>query len=332
LRFLIAEVRDNDFSVEVADSPKRGMAILRASQFDLVILDRMMPLLEKDARGEPLHPVEAGASVLADLRTIPQCVSMPVLILTNYAPADDEASEFDQFGPVSVLLKGGPFDEIMKRIRHMCGGTAANEEGPRAVVTLRDRPDTALAFVKRRAADGNWTDCQVYFEPCLATDPDVLVGLDRLRWRFPDVWRQVLRATDSGYLVSKLVPMDDIGVPLLGLYYVGGFAGDPRWASNVLFETRPDFRFDIQGRRVAGCGRVMVARFVRDWLERENPSDEELEGDFRSPEIGGLMVRADDVEKRFLLHLGFRESVGRPGFIYLPYRSALEVIRRVANA
>lgn len=110
-RFIERGLREEGFHVETAADGETGLAKARSGQFDLIILDVMLP--ERD-----------GFSVLRELRTAH--VSTRVLMLTARDGVGDRVLGLD-LGADDYLVKPFAFAELLARVRALLRRSIAEE-------------------------------------------------------------------------------------------------------------------------------------------------------------------------------------------------------------
>ena len=110
-RFIERGLREEGFHVETAADGESGLVKARSGQFDLIILDVMLP--ERD-----------GFSVLRELRTAH--VSTRVLMLTARDGVGDRVQGLD-LGADDYLVKPFAFAELLARVRALLRRTIAEE-------------------------------------------------------------------------------------------------------------------------------------------------------------------------------------------------------------
>ena len=99
--FLKKGLQEESYTVDVAYDGEDGLALAMANQYDLIILDIMLP--EKD-----------GIQVLRELRT--SSISTPILMLTARDSVEDKVQGLD-WGADDYLTKPFAFAELLARVR-----------------------------------------------------------------------------------------------------------------------------------------------------------------------------------------------------------------------
>jgi heavy metal response regulator len=99
--FLKKGLQEESYTVDVAYDGEDGLTLAMANQYDLIILDIMLP--EKD-----------GIQVLRELRT--RSISIPILMLTARDSVEDKVQGLD-WGADDYLTKPFAFAELLARIR-----------------------------------------------------------------------------------------------------------------------------------------------------------------------------------------------------------------------
>lgn len=99
--FLKKGLEQEYHSVDVANDGKYGLELSLTEEYDLVILDIMLPLID-------------GITVLRELRK--QKVEIPILMLTAKGTTEDKVSGLDS-GADDYLPKPFAFEELLARVR-----------------------------------------------------------------------------------------------------------------------------------------------------------------------------------------------------------------------
>ena len=171
---LAAALEADHYDVVVAPTGEDGFYRLNAEQFDLVVLDLMLP----------------GRSGLEILQTLRQRrVDTPVLILTARDGIEDRVSGLD-LGADDYLVKPFALPELLARVR------ALLRRG-RPADTLRLKvADLEMDLVSRRVARADkvvdLTTCEFELLEYLLRHQGHLVSRDMLA---RDVWKETRRAT-----------------------------------------------------------------------------------------------------------------------------------------
>ena len=100
-RFVAQGLTENGFVVDVAENGEDGLHLALTGQYDLILLDVGMPVLD-------------GWSVLAELRR--QGRQTPVLFLTAHDSVEDRVRGLE-WGADDYLVKPFSFSELLARIR-----------------------------------------------------------------------------------------------------------------------------------------------------------------------------------------------------------------------
>ena len=127
--YLQQGLSENGYSVEVAHTGVDGLHLAASGDYDLVILDVMLPGID-------------GFAVLSALRTSRQ---VPVLMLTARGQTDDKVKGFE-LGADDYLVKPFQFPELLARVRSLL------KRGQQAVAPdILRVGDLELDSVKHRA-------------------------------------------------------------------------------------------------------------------------------------------------------------------------------------
>ncbi|HEY0858990.1 MAG TPA: heavy metal response regulator transcription factor [Albitalea sp.] len=128
--YLAQGLAENGYAVEVASTGTDGLHAAVSAEYDLIILDVMLPGID-------------GFAVLTALRT---CRQTPVLMLTARAKIDDKVKGFE-LGADDYLAKPFEFPELLARIRALLKrGTRAPAEEVLRIADLEVDPIRHRAF------------------------------------------------------------------------------------------------------------------------------------------------------------------------------------------
>ena len=127
--FLMRGLKENSFSVDLAENGEDGAHLAQTGSYDLIILDVMLP-------------VRDGWSVMADLRT--HNISTPVIYLTARDAVHDRVKGLE-LGADDYLVKPFVFSELLARIRTILRRGAVRQT---SVLTVAD---LEIDLIRRRA-------------------------------------------------------------------------------------------------------------------------------------------------------------------------------------
>ena len=99
--FIMRGLEEEGYSVEVAEDGKKGLELITAKEYDIVLLDLMIPEID-------------GLEVLKRMRQ--DGIETPVLIITAKSTKEDVIKGLDT-GSDDYLTKPFSFDELLARIR-----------------------------------------------------------------------------------------------------------------------------------------------------------------------------------------------------------------------
>jgi heavy metal response regulator len=133
--FIKKGLEEDNYSVELAYDGDKGEELAAARNFDLIILDILMP--KKD-----------GLTVLKDLRA--RQVSTPVLMITAKGSVDDKVKGLDS-GADDYLVKPFAIAELLARVRSLL------RRGPAEKSTTLVVGDLSLDLVSHKARRGQNT-------------------------------------------------------------------------------------------------------------------------------------------------------------------------------
>jgi heavy metal response regulator len=110
--FIKKGLEEDYYSVDIALDGKEGARLALSEEYDLIILDIMLPF--KD-----------GISILKDIRT--ENISTPVLMLTAKDNVEDKVLGLDS-GADDYLAKPFAFDELLARVRSLMRRTSTEKK------------------------------------------------------------------------------------------------------------------------------------------------------------------------------------------------------------
>ena len=128
-RFLQQGLEEEHYSVDVAHDGQQGEILASTANYDLIILDVLLP--KKD-----------GLAVLAELRH--KRINTPVLLLTAKAATEDKVAGLDT-GADDYLTKPFSFSELLARVRSLLRRSASEKS------TLLNVADLQLDTVTHKA-------------------------------------------------------------------------------------------------------------------------------------------------------------------------------------
>jgi two-component system copper resistance phosphate regulon response regulator CusR len=130
--YLRKGLAENGFVVDVADNGEDGLALAQTEEFDLIILDVMLPRLD-------------GWSVMKALRT--RHIEVPVLFVTARDAVDDRVKGLE-LGADDYLVKPFAFSELLARVRSVL------RRGPERKPEILRIADLEIDLLRRRALRG----------------------------------------------------------------------------------------------------------------------------------------------------------------------------------
>lgn len=128
-RFLQQGLEEEHYSVDIAHDGQQGEILASTANYDLIILDVLLP--KKD-----------GLAVLAELRH--KRINTPVLLLTAKAATEDKVAGLDT-GADDYLTKPFSFSELLARVRSLLRRSASEKS------TLLNVADLQLDTVTHKA-------------------------------------------------------------------------------------------------------------------------------------------------------------------------------------
>lgn len=85
------KLKGEGYETSTADNGSDGLQLAKTAQFDLLLLDVMLPQLD-------------GFSILEDLKAKPETAKMPIVMLTNLG-TDEDRTKGERLGAVDYLVK-----------------------------------------------------------------------------------------------------------------------------------------------------------------------------------------------------------------------------------
>ena len=85
------KLKAEGYELKTAEDGGEGLRIAQTEQFDLILLDIMLPLLD-------------GFSILEELKAKPETAKTPVVMLTNLG-TDEDRAKGEKLGAVDYLVK-----------------------------------------------------------------------------------------------------------------------------------------------------------------------------------------------------------------------------------
>jgi two-component system, OmpR family, copper resistance phosphate regulon response regulator CusR len=167
-------LEDERYEVSVAKSGEEGFYLLYSKQFDLVMLDVMLP-------------GRSGFEVLGQLRK--NGLGVPVLLLTARDSVEDRVHGLDA-GADDYLVKPFAFPELLARVRALLRRGAPDKPGRMTVGNLV--LDAAVRSVSRNGAPIELTAREYDLLEYLFRNQGAVVSREMLA---RDVWKETARAT-----------------------------------------------------------------------------------------------------------------------------------------
>ncbi len=130
-KFIKQGLQENGFAIDVVADGADGLAYAEAAEYDIIILDVMLPSM-------------TGVQILRRLRT--QRNTTPVLLLTALDGIDERVAGLDA-GADDYLVKPFAFPELMARLRALLRRPPLQVENILQIADLQ--MDTKLRIVKR---------------------------------------------------------------------------------------------------------------------------------------------------------------------------------------
>jgi two-component system, OmpR family, copper resistance phosphate regulon response regulator CusR len=168
-------LEDEEYRVSVAKSGEEGFYLLHSDQFDLLMLDVMLP-------------GRSGFEILARVRQ--NGIRIPVLLLTARDSIEDRVHGLDA-GADDYLVKPFAFPELLARVRALLrrGG---QEERPGAMSVGNLIVDTSVRSVCRDGRPVELTTREFDLLEYLIRNRGSVVSREMLA---RDVWKEAARAT-----------------------------------------------------------------------------------------------------------------------------------------
>jgi DNA-binding response OmpR family regulator len=167
-------LEDDRYEVSVAKSGEEGFYLLHSEQFDLLMLDVMLP-------------GRSGFEVLAQLRR--NGIAIPVLLLTARDSVEDRVHGLDA-GADDYLVKPVAFPELLARVRALLRRGGPDKPGRMSIGNLE--LDSAARSVSRAGAPIELTAREYDLLEYLLRNQGAVVSREMLA---RDVWKETARAT-----------------------------------------------------------------------------------------------------------------------------------------
>jgi len=169
------------YSVDLAHTGEDGFFLLNSKQYDLLLLDLMLPGRD-------------GIEILKTIRN--KKLNIPVLILTARDTVEDRVLGLDS-GADDYLIKPFAFPELLARIR------ALLKRGRKKQIVLLQCADLEIDLVKRKVKRGemaiNLTLREFDLLEYLLSNKNQIVSREMLA---ADVWKETNRATPIDNLID----------------------------------------------------------------------------------------------------------------------------------
>jgi two-component system response regulator QseB len=191
LRAMLTELlTDSGYAVAAAADGQRGLHLGLTQTFDVLLLDRRLPVVE-------------GIDLLAGLRA--RGVTTPVLMLSAIAQPADRVAGLDA-GAEDYLGKPFDVDELLARLRSLVR-RAGTEDGAEMIDLGVRRLDVAARLVVGDGPDVQLSEREAGLLRTLAGRPTRVFTRDELRDRvFGDAETDAVVETYVSYLRRKLGP------------------------------------------------------------------------------------------------------------------------------
>jgi CheY-like chemotaxis protein len=118
VRDTIADVLGTEgYRVLEASEGKEALRVLELARPNLIILDMLMPVMN-------------GRAFLEEQRRIPAVADIPVLVITAYGVAHEDA---DRLKTAGFLKKPMEIRELLQTVAHLTAGTPGAQKSPESV-------------------------------------------------------------------------------------------------------------------------------------------------------------------------------------------------------
>jgi CheY-like chemotaxis protein len=118
VRDTIADVLGTEgYRVLEASEGKEALRVLELARPNLIILDMLMPVMN-------------GRAFLEEQRRIPAVADIPVLVITAYGVAHEDAARLKTAG---FLKKPMEIRELLQTVAHLTAGTPGAQKSPESV-------------------------------------------------------------------------------------------------------------------------------------------------------------------------------------------------------
>jgi CheY-like chemotaxis protein len=304
MRYWWNALESSGFNVVRCQTTEEAAREYSADNYDLIILDRMMPTGEVFHGSDTQVNITAGETVLSDQRKRGHLRDVPVIIFTSYDDQEVAQKLSAQDPRFRLVHKSTVPTELVKIARQMVEHYPVEAKQPEV---LEDQhPNTAPYYV-RNAQTG--APVRMSFVQCVPEGSAFLKPSSRGSWLWSSVLEYYLSDGQLYKHVSRLVPhqgpgsdaqTDDIAE---GAFYNGG--RDAQWYRNILFEAAPGNRYGDDDRRMTGVGKALVVRFLRECLYRHGIREEDILMGTHQLDDDQVKIQATRTATAFLQSLGF---------------------------
>jgi hypothetical protein len=254
---------------------------------------------------DPPHK-DVGTSIVGDLRGRSHLEEVPVIFLTNYPSGDDVDELKGAYNRVEIVSKRTVPSAFTKIVQRTIAEIKVQQKPPN--IPDDEYPDVAPYHI---TASKSGRRIRVYFERCTLSDGAIkpVNGFNET-WALAPIFDYWLTNEATCHRVHKLKCVDDPPVGVIGLYWSGSAREDQGWYRNVLFVAAPWVQHGSEQRQFTGVGEVMIARYLREWLWRnELPPDVDLDpslfGEY------GVEIEGATGGNRFLEEIHFNYDANR---------------------
>lgn len=278
--------------------------------YDLIVIDALLGRDFNISDRPGLAAVPSGVEIYREIRHYVHARSVPLVILTNYLPRVKQYKLEEEDPYLRVMGKNLAVSQIAQEIRRLLQEAEElllkeeqySQTGWQSQVAAENWPNEYPLFIR---GQGKNSRIMVHFVPCQLDDITHPLEHDPGgKWQFEAEFRELLTDKTQVGQVLKMVPRYNPHHQPLGLMYLRETTEICHWYEDVLFETAPRLRREVQTRKSADCGVALTARFLLENLYRDGMTVHDFRHAQNSVTLP-IRIKPKMNGEPFLKHLGF---------------------------